>query len=90
MKRGLYSVFDHKAAAYNMPFVKPTPGTAERQFLDWAQEEGSSIKAHPEDYTLMYLGEWDDQTGELFPPKTGASPVCNALTLLAQSGLKVG
>lgn len=86
MKRCLFSVYDLKAAAYNAPFMQPTHGCAERQFLDWAQQAGSSIQAHPEDYTLMHVGDFDELTGQLVAPKNGPQPVCNAQILLAQSG----
>lgn len=59
----MFSVFDSKAVVFGTPIFVPTKGAAIRSFSDVANDEKSSIGKHPEDYTLFYLGEYDDATG---------------------------
>lgn len=63
MKLRLYSVMDAKLGVYNRPFFMRTNGEALRGFGDVANNRESDIGAHPEDYHLYYLGEFDDATG---------------------------
>lgn len=65
MDNCLFSVLDVKAETYSAPFVAPTKASALRQFLDLAEKEGHPFSAHPADYSLYYLGEFDDNTGQI-------------------------
>ncbi|UDN67868.1 nonstructural protein [robinz microvirus RP_160] len=71
-----YSVKDLKAAAFAPPFFLGRDEVAVRTFRDALEDKSHPMSAHPEDYELFYLGEFDDERGSL----TGASaPVflCN-------------
>lgn len=61
----VYSVYDQKTNIYNTPFYNSTHGEAERNFKDAVNEPNSRLGAHPEDYTLAHIGEYDDNTGKL-------------------------
>lgn len=63
----IYSVFDIKAASYAQPFFSQSHATAIRAFSGAVNDPGTMLNKHPEDFTLNYMGEFDDQTGELIP-----------------------
>lgn len=56
---GIYTVYDVKARAYLPPFNLPEDGMARRTFGDCCNDKNHQFGAHPEDYTLFKLGEWD-------------------------------
>lgn len=57
------SVYDSAVDAYMQPMFAPAMGAIVRSFGDEVQREGSPMRAHPDDYRLMYLGTFDDHTG---------------------------
>ena len=72
MKQQIFTVFDQKAEAYLPPFFLPAVGMAKRTFADCVRDKDHQFGMHPEDYTLIHLGEFEDSTGEitmLNPPK---------------------
>jgi hypothetical protein len=58
----IFSIYDSKAEAYNSPFYMQTQSLAIRAFTDEANNESSQIGKHPADFTLFYMGEYDDHT----------------------------
>lgn len=65
------------------PFFMPSKGLAIRAFSDTAQDSKSSIAAHPADYTLFELGEFNDSDCSFALLKT---PVSLGLALELASG----
>lgn len=63
----VFSIFDSKAVSYNPPYFMSTKGQALRAFSDLVADPKSSIHAHPEDYSLYCLGEFDVLAGKLLP-----------------------
>lgn len=61
----IFSVFDSKAEAYNVPFFAPTTAVGVRMFKRAANDEGSDFCRHAEDYCLFELGEFNVETGVL-------------------------
>lgn len=61
----IFCIFDQKAAAHLPPFILPRKEMAERTFADCCNKEGHQFQAHPEDYTLMRLGTFDDETANI-------------------------
>ncbi len=59
----VYSVYDSKAKAFLPPFYLPMEGMAVRTFSDCINSDSHQFGAHPEDYGLFTLGEFDDQSG---------------------------
>jgi hypothetical protein len=70
MKHFVFSIFDQKAKAFTPPFFMHSEGMAHRAFMDQVNNKESQIHAHPEDYTLFKIGEFDDNAGAI----SGMSP----------------
>ncbi len=65
MKHNIYSIYDTAAALYMRPIFVQSDGQAVRLFSDLACDAESEVGKHPEDYTLIRLGIYDDTTGNL-------------------------
>lgn len=66
MKLIVCCVFDSAVKAYVTPFFSRSKGEAARSFSDAVNGQKSNLSEHPADFTLMYLGEWSDETGEFY------------------------
>lgn len=66
----LYTVYDSKMEAYLPPFLAKMKGHAIRMFSDTIAQPDSQFAKHPEDYTLVELGDWNEFTGVLTPYKS--------------------
>lgn len=67
MKMFIYSIYDTASAAYMRPFFQQSDGQALRSFSDIANDPNHDIGRHPEDYTLVRIGTFNDQTGKIDP-----------------------
>lgn len=67
MKIRVFSVFDTKAKAFLPPFFMPEQGQALRIFTDAVNKPDHQFHAHPEDYALYDIGDFDDSKGILTP-----------------------
>lgn len=65
MKKNVYAIFDAKLEAHGDPLFARTHGEALRMFEGAVIKEGHQFNVNAEDYTLMAVGEWNDQTGTL-------------------------
>lgn len=67
MKARIYSVFDAKMAVFSQLHIALTDAAAIRQFSDVInnKHEQNHFARHPEDYSLYFIGEMDDDSGEL-------------------------
>lgn len=67
MKMKMFSVFDAKAAFFGNPWYDQSEASAIRNFSD-AVNDGSNPNnqwfKHPEDFSLFYLGEFDNEIGK--------------------------
>lgn len=65
----MFSIFDHKALSYSRPFFCKTQGEATRMFMDEVNRPNpdNMLYNHPADFTLYYVGSFDEQTGEVLP-----------------------
>lgn len=61
----LYAIFDSASGVYDGPFRSKTDGEAQRMFIDICADADHPIGKHPDDYTLMRVGKWNDGTGHL-------------------------
>ncbi|AXL14743.1 nonstructural protein [Microviridae sp.] len=59
----LFSIYDSKAQAFLTPFFSKNDATAIRDFAHAANQESHSFHRNAGDYTLVALGEWDEQEG---------------------------
>jgi hypothetical protein len=68
MKLLAFSVFDAKAEVYGTPIFFATKGLATRAFEDQVNKPGESpMFAHPGDFTLFCIGDFDPDSGVLTP-----------------------
>ena len=65
-KKVLVSVFDKVAALYSPVMTEINPDSAIRNFKVGAKQN-VQISASPDDYCLVLLGTFDDETGEIGP-----------------------
>lgn len=63
MKLHVYSVFDKAVGAYLQPFYARSQGEALRSFSEAANNGTSNFAKYPLDFTLVRLGEFDDNSG---------------------------
>lgn len=63
----LFTVFDQKAMTYLPPFTGHNKAVGERSFSDAVNQPGHAFNMHPMDYTLIILGDFDDQSGRVIP-----------------------
>ena len=67
MKYKIFTVYDQKAKAHLPPFFLPEQGQAERIFMDSCNDPEHAFGKHPEDYTLIKIGYFDDDDAKLLP-----------------------
>lgn len=65
MIKNLYAVIDTASGVYDGPIPGMSDGHMMRAFSDMANNKEHPIGQHPEDYTLIKVGSWNDGTGEL-------------------------
>lgn len=63
----VYSFYDSKAKTYHTPFFLKQDGQAIRAFLDLVNNPQTDIAKYPEDFSLFKLGQFDDETGCIYP-----------------------
>lgn len=69
----IFTVYDSKAEAFLPIFTMATQGQAIRSFQDTLDDPNHAFARHPHDYTLFFLGEWNDQNAEFTAEKTPVS-----------------
>lgn len=65
MKLNLYAIIDTASGVYDGPFKGQADGAMIRQFSDLCVNADHPIGQHPEDYSLIKVGTWNDGTGEI-------------------------
>lgn len=63
----IYSIFDSASSIYSSFFFCVAEGEAKRAFSDESNNPSKPIGQHPEDFALMYMGTFDDSSGEFLP-----------------------
>lgn len=63
MKTKMFSVYDSKMTLYGTPFFTPREAVAKRMFKDLVSDSNTTVSKNPEDFSLYYLGEFDDEFG---------------------------
>lgn len=71
-----FAIKDIKSEGFNTPFFQATFGLAERAFKDACQDEKSTIAKHREDFSLYYIGQFDQTSGEFIAEQP--KHVCDA------------
>ena len=67
----IFTIFDSVSEKSGNIFTTETIGEAERQFHDALKnaQEGSLFRTHPEDFSLILLGEFDEKLMEIVDTK---------------------
>lgn len=75
MKLAVCAVFDSAVQAYSRPIFVPKAAVAVRSFIDEVRRGGAdnSLSAHPEDYHLTHIADFDEDTGVFSTPDAGVS-----------------
>lgn len=63
MKLKLYTILDKTAGVCCAPFVQTNDAVATRTFRDMCMDKDNQVSRNPSDYSLHYLGEFDDSVG---------------------------
>lgn len=73
MKLIAVAVRDSALQAFMRPFFVPTIPVAHRMFVDEVNRaaEDNPLYKHPDDHELHVLAEFDEESGEFFPPSEG-------------------
>ena len=61
--RIIVSIFDNATKSYTPPVYSVAKGEAIRSFMDLLDDQNSQYAKHPEDFSLFYLGTFDESTG---------------------------
>lgn len=78
MRQCVFTIFDDKAKAFLPPFYMPLKPMALRTFTNCVNDPTHAFCANPEDYTLFYLGIFDNESGRLELLETH-EVVCNGV-----------
>jgi len=84
MLQQIFTIYDSKAGAYLPPFFLPQRGMALRTFGDCINDDTHQFSKHPEDYTLMSLGTFDDQSALAIT--TAPESIGNGLEFVVKEG----
>lgn len=73
----ILTVFDSKVEEHLQLITAKSIAEADRMFGDACKNPDSSFAKHPEDFTLVHIGEYDVQQGSLIPLEKNVI-ICNA------------
>lgn len=63
----MYSIYDSKAKYYMNPFIQRNHAEALRSLTQAVKDPQTTIAKHPADFVLMYLGDFNDENGQIDP-----------------------
>lgn len=72
----ILSLYDKKAERYSKPFYAQNLAVATRDFAIACKEDKSPMAMFPNDIELCYLGDFDENNGQIIPCKTIATITC--------------
>lgn len=70
MVRQVYSIQDVKVSVFHPPMVLKNKAEARRLMADVVADSQTPMHKYPEDFRLMHIGEFDDNSGLLSPLAT--------------------
>lgn len=79
----LFTIHDAAAQAYLPIFMLHAEGIAIRTFTDCCNDPTHQFCKHPADYTLMVIGEFDDNSGKITTLQT-QKPLGNGLSFMVK------
>lgn len=69
----ILSLYDKKAERYGNPFTSINLAVATRDFAAACQDVNSPMAKFPKDIELCYIGDFDENSGQIIPCKTIAT-----------------
>lgn len=78
------AIYDNKTQSYHAPFYVKHTAQAERWFATVLMDANSDIAKFPADYSLVQLGEFDEETGKHTEYQTGQKTLLQGLQVAAQ------
>lgn len=84
----VHAVYDKKMGIHLSPFFVKHVVEAIRSMSTIARDKNTSIGRFPEDYELRHVGNFNEETGEIFPTLTITGGAIQITTLIqdAQNG----
>lgn len=67
MVKQVYSFHDSKVCIYHPPMVLLNDGEARRLASDCVNDAQTPMSRHPQDFRLVCIGEFDDNSGKITP-----------------------
>lgn len=61
----IFSVRDTKAGQFMTPWFSKSLAQAQRSFIQMSNNKESIINQFPADFAMFYMGEFDDESGEI-------------------------
>lgn len=58
-----FSIYDEVTQIYNLPFQAHNINDAKRMFITASQDESTNLSKNPQDYSLYYVADYDNETG---------------------------
>ncbi len=83
MLHSMFTIYDSKTAAYLPPFFQQTKAAAIRALTDTMADPNHTFAKHPEDYTLFYLGTYEDEKSTFDIEETPQS-LCVCIELMPE------
>ncbi len=65
MKTQIYSIYDTASGTYQKPIFARTDGEIMREFQNICMDAEHPCGQHPEDYSLVRMGNFNDQNGQI-------------------------
>ena len=90
MKLNMYSIFDTATGAYMRPFFLQSDGQALRMFSDLVNDKEHEVGKHPEDYSLVRFGVWDDQNCNVSQEAVETLSTANEMVARSRNSVRVG
>lgn len=82
MQKSLFTIFDEISGVYCNPFISINDDTATRDFkYACTQDVTSDLYRHKQDFHLIRIGDYDDETGEI---KNDRTIICSGINLVRE------
>jgi len=88
-KRKQYALLDSQVKAFLNPFPATNHGEAVRVFTTWVNDTNeTNVSKYPHQFTLFYLGEFDDQFGTWEQPDGGNQEIMAGVSVVEDAKKK--
>ncbi|AXL14593.1 nonstructural protein [Microviridae sp.] len=88
MKINAYTIFDKKSGLYNKPFYLVNHQVALRSVSQLVTDENSECAKNPEDYSLWFIGEYDDENATFASQEKECIALFHEVAVKAIAGMR--